>query len=103
MPQGSPQRLDRAGPSTVAVDRRTCPLRYGVAAGNERVGQVETPVFTGTELEPEALLLRTVEEIPGEFAAVPVTEVAEVDLAERLITLRGTRDDLFGHITSAPL
>jgi hypothetical protein len=29
--------------------------------------------------------------------------VAEVDLAERLITLRGTRDDLFGHITSAPL
>jgi hypothetical protein len=72
-----------------------CCHGFSVAAGDEPVGRVETPVFTGTELEPQSLLLRTVEEIPGEFAAVSVTDVAAVDEAQRQITLRGTRDELF--------
>jgi hypothetical protein len=79
-----------------------CCHGFAVAAGDEPVGQVETPVFTGTALEPESLLLRTVEAIPGEFAAVPVTEVAAVDEAGRQITLRGTRDQLFGRVPPLP-
>ena len=79
-----------------------CCHGYAVAAGNEPVGQVETPVFAGTALEPESLLLRTVEGIPGEFAAVPVTEVAAVDDAGQQITLRGTRDELFGGSPPVP-
>jgi hypothetical protein len=78
-----------------------CCHGFAVAAGDEPVGQVETPVFTGTDVEPESLLLRTVEGIPGEFAAVPVTEVTTVDEAEQLITLRGTRDELFGVVPPA--
>jgi hypothetical protein len=78
-----------------------CCHGFAVAAGNEPVGQVETPVFTGTALEPESLLLRTVEEIPGEFAAVSVTDVAAVDEAGRQITLRRTRDELFGGVPPA--
>ena len=67
-----------------------------MAAGDGPVGRVETPIFSGTSLEPHSLLLRTIETIPGTFAAVASTRVASVDEAARSITLDGTRDELFG-------
>jgi hypothetical protein len=74
-----------------------CCHGFVVAAGDEPVGQVETPVFSGTSLEPDALIVRTVEAIPGTFAAVAVAQVATVDEADECIILRGTLDELFGH------
>ena len=74
----------------------SCCHGYAVAAGDGPVGRVETPIFSGTSLEPHSLLLRTVETIPGTFAAVASTRVASVDEAARSITLDGTRDELFG-------
>ncbi len=79
-----------------------CCHGFAVAAGDEPIGQVETPVFSGTSLEPDALIVRTVDAIPGMFAAVAVTKVAEVDESEESITLRGTRDELFGGAAPAP-
>ena len=67
-----------------------------MAAGDGPVGRVETPIFSGTSLEPHSLLLRTIETIPGTFAAVASDRVASVDEAARSITLDGTRDELFG-------
>jgi hypothetical protein len=74
-----------------------CCHGFAVAAGDEPIGQVETPVFSGTSLEPDALIVRTVEEIPGMFAAVAVAKVAEVDESEESITLRCTREELLGY------
>jgi hypothetical protein len=74
----------------------SCCHGFAVAAGDGPVGRVETPIFSGTSLEPHSLLLRTVETIPGTFAAVASTRVASVDEAARSITLDGTRDELFG-------
>jgi hypothetical protein len=67
-----------------------------VAAGDGPVGRVETPVFSGTSLEPHSLIVRTIEAIPGTFAAVATAHVAAVDEAHKSITLDGTRDELFG-------
>ena len=74
----------------------SCCHGFAVAAGDGPVGRVETPIFSGTSLEPHSLLLRTVETIPGTFAAVASTRVTSVDEAARSITLEGTRDELFG-------
>jgi hypothetical protein len=65
-----------------------------VSVGGEPVGLVETPVFSGTSIEPDALLVRTVEDIPGTFAAVAVADVAAVDQAAEVITLRCTVEEL---------
>ena len=73
-----------------------CCHGFAVAAGDELVGVVETPVFSGTALGPDSLIVRTVEGIPGTFADVPVAHVARVDDARRSITLNGSREDLFG-------
>ena len=79
-----------------------CCHGFAVAAGGEPVGCVETPVFTGTSLEPDSLIVRTVDEIPGEFAAVDIAAVAHVDEEQRSITLRGSRDELFRDAAMQP-
>ena len=74
----------------------SCCHGFAVAAGDGPVGRVETPIFSGTSLDPHSLLLRTIDTIPGTFAAVASDRVASVDEAARSITLDGTRDELFG-------
>ena len=74
----------------------SCCHGFDVAAGDGPVGRVETPIFSGTELEPHSLLVRTVNTIPGTFAAVAAARVARVDEATKSITLDGTRNELFG-------
>jgi hypothetical protein len=73
-----------------------CCHGYAVAAGDGPVGRVETPVFSGTSVEPHSLLVRTNDAIPGMFASVATARVAAVDEAHRSIVLDGTRDELFG-------
>jgi hypothetical protein len=74
----------------------SCCHGYHVAAGDGPIGRVETPIFSGTSLEPHSLLVRTIDTIPGTFAAVASDRVTSVDEAARSITLDGTRDELFG-------
>jgi hypothetical protein len=74
----------------------SCCHGFDVAAGDGPVGRVETPIFSGTGLEPHSLLLRTVNTIPGTFAAVAASRVVSVDETAKSITLDGTRDELFG-------
>jgi hypothetical protein len=73
-----------------------CCHGFDVAAGDGPVGRVETPVFSGTSVEPHSLLVRTNDAIPGTFAAVATARVAAIDDAHRRITLDGNRDELFG-------
>jgi hypothetical protein len=74
----------------------SCCHGFDVAAGDGPVGRVETPIFSGTSVEPHSLLLRTVHTIPGTFAAVATARVASVDEVTGRIVLNGTRDELFG-------
>jgi hypothetical protein len=71
-----------------------CSHGFAVEAGHEPVGYIETPVFSGTSLEPDTLIVRTVDQIPGTFTAVPIADVAEVDEVGRLVVLRCTIEDL---------
>ena len=83
---------DEGGESTCYDD---CEAAWPpLTVDGEPVGLVETPVFSGTSVEPDALLVRTVEEIPGTFTAVAVADVAAVDQAAELITLRCTVEEL---------
>ena len=61
---------------------------FQVEAGGELVGHVATPVFSGTSLRPEFLIVRTVERIPGRFRLVPPDAVVAVDSGERIVHLR---------------
>ena len=78
----------------------SCCHGFAVAAGDGPIGRVETPIFSGTSLEPHSLLVRTIDTIPGTFAAVASDRVTSVDEAARSITLDGTRDELFGDSVS---
>lgn len=51
------------------------------------MGVVETPVFSGTALDPVALLMRAVDGIPGTFRIVPASLVVGVDSEEQTIEL----------------
>jgi hypothetical protein len=60
---------------------------FEVTAGDEVVGVVETPVFSGTKLQPDYLLVRLTGE--SELRIVPPELVAEVDAkAHRLAVER---------------
>jgi hypothetical protein len=74
----------------------SCCHGFEVAAGDGPVGRVETPIFSGTSLEPHSLLLRTIKTIPGTFAAVAADRVVSVDESAKRIRLDGTLDELFG-------
>jgi len=72
-------------PETVRVLARC--NGFQVQAGGEIVGSVETPVFSGTALLPDYLIVRTRESIPGGFRLVPPDLVENVDAAGRVVTL----------------
>jgi hypothetical protein len=65
----------------------TCCHGFTVAARGNRVGAVETPVFSGSSLEPVSLIVRTADSIPGTFRVVPLALVADVDSTTRRIAL----------------
>ncbi len=60
---------------------------FEVEAGGAVVGSVETPVFSGTSLRPDYLILRTADEIPGRFRLVPPDLVVAVDPRARTVCL----------------
>ena len=67
---------------------------FGVAARDDVVGTVATPVFTGTSLLPSHLIVRTVATIPGIFRRVPSECVAVIDARTKTVTLDLSVEDV---------
>jgi hypothetical protein len=68
-------------------DALACCHGFAISASDHVLGVVETPVFSGTGLRPDYLLVRNAESIPGRFTDVPVALVDEVDPERRKISL----------------
>jgi hypothetical protein len=60
---------------------------FRVTAGGEVVGAVATPVFSGTGLLPDYLLVQVTELIPGAYRAITPNLIADVDAASESIAL----------------
>jgi hypothetical protein len=60
---------------------------FRVQAGNEIVGAVATPVFSGQSLVPTYLLVRVDDTIPGVFRAVSPELVAVADASSETVVL----------------
>lgn len=60
---------------------------FTVLARDEPIGTVATPVFSGTKLLPDYLLVRLDESIPGTYFNVPTGRVADADAEEEVVVL----------------
>ena len=67
---------------------------FTVLSGDEPIGTVATPVFSGTKLLPDYLLVRLDESIPGTYFNVPTTQVADADAEEEIVVLDTDIDSL---------
>ena len=67
---------------------------FAVAAGGRPVGSIETPVFAGAAPDPDHLIVRTDDGIPGTFRVVPAALIEGVDPVERLVMLAVDRDGM---------
>jgi len=67
---------------------------FRVLAADQPLGLVETPVFSGTRLQPDYLIVRIRESVPGGFADVPVELVDEIDDESRTISLSARLSEL---------
>jgi len=76
---------------------------YDVAAGQARIGAVETPVFAGPTSAPDYLIIRTPETISGTYRVIPAALVADVDRDRRIITLRIDESALAAYPEQLPL
>jgi hypothetical protein len=72
-----------------------CCHGYEVRAADGRLGVVETPVFSGTRLRPDFLVVRTDETEAGR-CLVPVNLVEEVDPDAGSIALSSLCEDVVG-------
>jgi len=63
---------------------------FDVAAGGQVVGSVETPVFSGTKLQPDYLIVR----LGDELREVPPEAIVSVDAASRTLFLGVDADEL---------
>lgn len=63
---------------------------YDVAAGDEIVGSVETPVFSGTKLQPDYLIVR----LGDGLRVVPPEVIVSVDAASHTLFLGLDTDEL---------
>ena len=60
---------------------------FRVVANGDVIGVVETPVFSGSSLGPDSLIVRTAERIPATFSTISVGAVERIDSGRRLISL----------------
>jgi hypothetical protein len=67
---------------------------FRVTAGEEVVGAVATPVFSGTKLLPEYLLVRLAETIPGAYRAIPPELIADADAESETVSLEIAADEV---------
>jgi hypothetical protein len=76
---------------------------FFVMAGGRSVGAIETPVFPGASSEPDFLVVRTADSIPGTFRVVSAALVQDVDPAARSITLSLDGDEVAALPEALPL
>ena len=67
---------------------------FTVVADGEVVGRVATPVFSGTRLLPDYLLVRLAESIPGTYCAIPTALIADADAESEIVQLDLGVDEL---------
>ena len=60
---------------------------FDVEAGGEVVGSVATPVFSGTRLRPDYLLVRVGDHVAGRFRTVTPELIVAADSAEQVVVL----------------
>ena len=51
------------------------------------MGTVETPIFHGVSREPDFLVIRVIDSMPGTFRVVPSTVVEDVDIELWVMTV----------------
>jgi hypothetical protein len=83
----------------VVVDKATARVLarcngFRVSADGEVVGAVATPVFSGTKLLPEYLLVRVAESMPGAYRAIPPELIAEADAETETVFLGIAADEV---------
>jgi hypothetical protein len=67
---------------------------FTVVAGDEVVGAVATPVFSGTKLLPDYLLVRLAESVEGTYCAIPAALITDADPESETVVLEVSLDDL---------
>jgi len=67
---------------------------FAVVAGGEEIGRVATPVFSGTRLLPDYLLVRLAESVPGTYCAVPTSLISDADAGSEVVRLEIGLDEL---------
>ena len=58
---------------------------FTVVADGEVVGRVATPVFSGTKLLPDYLLVRVADATPGTYLAIPPALITDADPESRTL------------------
>ncbi len=66
-----------------------CSHGFAVKAANRHLGTVETPIFSGTRLRPDSLLIRPAGSPPAAGKIVSVAFVIDVDPTRQEIVLDG--------------
>jgi len=79
---------------TTHEDVLACCHGFSIIASDRLLGVVETPVFSGAALEPDYLIVRTADSIPGSFLKVPLALVGEVDGELGRISLSAPVEDI---------
>jgi len=67
---------------------------FTVVTDGEVVGRVATPVFSGTRLLPDYLLVRLAESTPGTFCAIPTAFIGCADAESEIVELEIGVDEL---------
>ena len=79
------------GPYAVRLSALAACAGFRVVAEDGEVGVVDTPLFPGAGATPDFLVVRT---DGGRRPVVPVALVAGVDAAERVVSVRGARQEV---------
>lgn len=82
------------GPSAARLSALAACAGFRVVAEDGEVGVVDTPLFPGAGAAPDFLVVRTDGGPGGRRPVVPVALVAGVDAAERVVSVRGTRQEV---------
>lgn len=67
---------------------------FDVTAGDDVVGTVATPVFSGTKLAPDYLLVRLSAAVPGAYRVIAPDLVAAADAGAKTVSLSITAEEV---------
>ncbi len=85
--------MNRSASTSRTASILACCHGFTVRAVDRPIGTVETPVFSGTGLEPDSLLVRAAGSPPGSSETIAVALVAGVDLELEEVVLSVGADE----------